>query len=76
MLVLKELELSIEGRLPMVFCQRNPNRLGVYLQPMALDPPSAACYVCNTAQLTLRVRGAFMQCNAMCCSEGNECIFI
>lgn len=40
---------------PHTYCLRMPTRKGVYLQPSAAEAPVAACYVCNTAQMTIQI---------------------
>ena len=40
---------------PHTYCLRVPTRKGYFLQPTSPELPSATCYVCNTAQLTLKV---------------------
>ncbi len=55
LMLLKGRQVPVKESCPMVFCQRFPNRMGYFLQPLQADPPNPSCYVCNTAQLNLQV---------------------
>ena len=35
------------------YCLRSKSRKGYFLQPSSLAPPSATCYVCKNAQVTV-----------------------
>ena len=53
--VVDEKATEVAFDFPHIYCVRAPTRKGYYLQPCKAEAPSASCYVCNTAQLTVHI---------------------